>query len=85
MSFAVSATFIECQYSFTVEDFWDWIRLWPTQFLLLVLDINLTQVLESCFEVPNAKGKKKKRKVFNQFESSNPNNEDNKAVNLQLN
>ena len=30
MSFAVSATFIECQYSFTTESFWDWIRLWPT-------------------------------------------------------
>ena len=42
MNLAVSATLLECLHSYQAEEFWDWVKLWPTQFLLLVLNVRLT-------------------------------------------
>lgn len=42
MNLAVSATLLECLHSYEVEEFWEWVKLWPTQFLLLVLNVRLT-------------------------------------------
>ena len=46
MKHAVSVTLQNCYHSFNEKSFLDWIKKWPTQFLLAVLDINLTNKLK---------------------------------------
>ena len=40
---------LECFHNYRPEKFSDWIKLWPTQFTLNVLNIKLTKKLEDCF------------------------------------
>ena len=50
MKYNVSLTMQHAYESFCNEEFTEWIELWPTQFLLTVLEIDLTKSLDRVFE-----------------------------------
>ena len=49
MKFNVSRTIQQAYHSFNKVEFMDWIKLFPTQFLLAILEIKLTSQLELIF------------------------------------
>ena len=55
MKYNVAQTLQQCLYSFYDSEFLDWVRYqgWPTQFLLSVLEIDLTRQLKSIFDDEN--------------------------------
>lgn len=52
MKFSVAQTLQQCLYSFYESEFLDWVRYqnWPTQFLITVLEIDLTRQLKKIFD-----------------------------------
>ena len=55
MKFNVARTIQLAFHSFANFEFLEWIKLWPTQFLLCVLEINLSRRLAKIFEDENQK------------------------------
>ena len=52
MKFSVAQTLQQCLYSYYESEFLDWVRHqnWPTQFLITVLEIDLTRQLKQIFD-----------------------------------
>ena len=49
MKHAVSKTLLKCHAAYQFEPFKEWISKWPTQFVLIVLELDFTQRLVGIF------------------------------------
>ena len=78
MKYNVARTVQLAYYSYFEQDFLTWIKLWPTQFLLVVLEINFSKKLKTIFEIPAHVAKAPRNTTVgvthqNKFRSRSPN------------
>ena len=71
MKFNVARTIQQAHESFNKMDFKEWIKLWPTQFLLIVLQIDFTASLTDVFDyVVRVKAHEKELKMATEQKDS---------------